>query len=182
MSKSGEKVEVLVGKVGRAHGIRGEVSVILATDEPEKRFASGAKVIVDGTNTVLTVAKTRTNGNKFIVAFNQITDRNGAEALLGLDLLVSVDPDELPSGDEEYYDRQLIGLEVLAVDTGEKLGVVERLEHLPGQDLLVVQTEFGSRMVPFVKQIVVDVDLAAKVVRMVNLPGLIDDSQSEIAD
>ena len=109
-----DRLEVIVGVVGRANGLRGDVSVELRTDEPEIRFALGAVVGIEGSTETLTVAATRDGaGGRLFVRFQQAADRTAAEGLRGRVLTAVVDPSERPDDPEEYYDRQLRGLRVL---------------------------------------------------------------------
>lgn len=172
------QVEAVVGRVGRAHGLRGEVVVDVRTDEPAIRFRTGAELVIEGTGQRLTVARTRWSKGSLVVAFEEVTDRTAAEALQGRILVVHVDPDERPDGDDEYYDRQLRGLRVVDPD-GMELGVVVDVVHGPAQDLLVVGTGDVQRMVPFVRELVPTVDLAAGTLTVVEPGGLLDDAAEE---
>ena len=155
-------MEVVVGRVGRAHGVHGEAAVEVRTDEPERRFADGVVLATDPAAAgPLTVSRSRWHGRKFLVAFAHVEDRDAVEALRGVRLLAAVDPHERPADPDEYYDRQLVGLS--AHDpAGSRLGVVTEVVHLPGQDLLVVTDPHDREvLVPFVRAIVVEVDVAA---------------------
>ena len=167
-----ELVEVVVGRIGRPHGIRGELTVEVRTDEPERRFADGARMRIEGTQRVLTVAATRWHGERLLVRFEGVHDRDAAEALRGSLLSVSVPGDERPEDEEEYYDRQLAGLRVLD-HAGCEVGVIGSVVHLPTQDLLSVTTPDGERLVPFVRALVPEVDLANGYVRLADVEGLI---------
>jgi 16S rRNA processing protein RimM len=176
-------VRVIVGRVGRPHGIRGEVVVGLRTDEPELRFAVGALLgsgsTPDGDTTgQLTVASARWHSGQLLVAFAGITDRTAASGLTGSWL--SVDSSQLPAppDPDEFRDHELIGLSV-RTSAGEAVGVVTDVLH-PGQDLLVVRPAHGEEhLVPFVKAIVPEVDLAAGVLIIDPPPGLLDPAQAE---
>lgn len=155
-------MDVVVGRVGRAHGVRGEVAVEVRTDEPARRFADGTELATDPAAAgPLTVARSRWHGRRFLVAFAEVGDRGAAEELCGVRLLLAVDPAERPADPDEYYDRQLVGLAAHA-PTGTRLGVVTEVVHLPGQDLLAVTDPNGNEvLVPFVRAIVVEVDVPA---------------------
>lgn len=160
---AGDPLEVVVGIVGRAHGLRGDVAVELRTDEPEVRFAPGSVLGIEGSSSRLTVVTLRdAAAGRLVVRFDEASDRTAAEALRGRVLTVSVDAQRRPTGDdpEEYYDRQLRGLRVLDAD-GHEVGVVAEVIHLPSQDMLAVTTDGGERLVPFVSELVPHVDLAA---------------------
>ena len=177
-------MRVIVGRIGRPHGIRGEVVVGVRTDEPDLRFAVGARLdagdtspeVVRGT---LTVSATRWHSGQLLVTFDGITDRTAASELGGTWL--SVDSSQLPptSDPEEYRDHELIGMSVRTV-AGDPVGVVSDVLH-HGQDLLVVRTEGSSSesLIPFVAAIVPEVDVAARVLVIDPPPGLLDAGQAE---
>ncbi len=171
---------VVVGVVGRAHGIRGEVSVELRTDEPERRFAVGQQLGVEVAPSAarravptLTVAGSRWHQGRLLVAFAQVRDRTTAESARGWRLVASVDPSERPVEDDEFYDRQLIGLAAVTVE-GQPVGTVRSIVHLPAQDLLELDTDSGVRLIPFVAALVPRVDLRAGLVVIDAPPGLLD--------
>jgi 16S rRNA processing protein RimM len=171
-------LEVLVGIVGRAHGVRGEVAVEPRTDEPFVRFADGATLRVEGENRRLVVDAARDHSGRLLVRFRDVADRNAAEALRGTRLVVDVDPAERPEEPEEYYDRQLIGLRVVDAG-GTEVGRVTGVTHLPSQDLLEIDAAGASRLVPFVTELVPEVDLGLGLVRLADVPGLLDDPQDD---
>lgn len=167
-------VEVIVGVVGRAHGIRGDVTIEPRTDEPGRRFAPGAVLRPEGGGPPLIVATARDHSGRLLVRFREHSDRTAAERLRGTVLVVDVDPDERPDDAEEYYDRQLVGLRVLDA-TGTEVGAVTEVVHLPEQDLLQIRTGEGDRLVPFVTALVPEVDPDAGIIRLADLPGLLTD-------
>ncbi|BBE23034.1 ribosome maturation factor RimM [Arthrobacter sp. MN05-02] len=166
-------MEVLVARIGKPHGIRGEVTVQLFTDAPEDRFEAGETFRVEGAAvTELTVVKARWNKDILIVGFEQVPDRNQAETLRGaklfLDTAGSEDDDE-----DAWYEHELVGLDV-RVD-GESVGKVTGLRTMAVQDLLVVELTTGHEaLVPFVGEIVPDVDPEAGFVTIVPPAGLFD--------
>ncbi len=168
-----EQLEVIVGKVGRAHGIRGDVSIDLSTDEPGRRFFAGA-VVKLASGRELTVEKTIWQRGRLLVSFAGYPDRTAVEKLTGEVLSAQVPASELPSEDDEYFDRQLVGLTVLD-HLGEEAGTVRDVLHLPSQDLLDVTTENGSRLIPFVRALVPAVDLEAGTCQLADVPGLLED-------
>ena len=184
-------MRVAVGRIGRPHGIRGEVVIGVRTDEPDLRFAVGATLDARSTSDDagaengaggerLTVASVRWHSGQLLVAFAGITDRTAAAELTGSWL--SVDSSQLPdTGDpDEFRDYELIGLSVRTC-TGDPVGVVTDVLHY-GQDLLVVRRQDepgGEALVPFVKAIVPEVDLRAGVVVIDPPPGLLDHAQAE---
>jgi len=174
----GDRLEVVVGIVGRAHGLRGDVAVDLRTDEPEVRFAPGAVLGTEGSTSTLTVAAMRDGAaGRLVVRFVEAPDRTAAEGLRGRVLTATVTAHDRPAGDdpEEYYDRQLRGLRILDAD-GNDVGVVSDVIHLPSQDMLAVTTDGGERLVPFVSDLVGHVDLAAGAAQLSRAAGsLLDD-------
>jgi 16S rRNA processing protein RimM len=179
-------MRVIVGRVGRPHGIRGELMIAVRTDEPDQRFAAGATLDADRdparetTGEHLTVAATRWHSGQLLVAFAGITDRTAAGELTGLWL--SVDTDQLPPppDPDEFRDHELIGLSVRN-QAGDPVGVVADVLH-HGQDLLVVRgtgLPGGECLVPFVKAIVPEVDVAAGVLVIDPPAGLLNPSQAE---
>jgi 16S rRNA processing protein RimM len=164
-------VEVVVGKVGRAHGLRGDVSINVRTDEPDRRFA--VDTVFATARGPLTITRSTWHGQRLLVQFAQAGDRAAAEALLGTELLVEVPADERPDDPEEFYDHQLRGLTAYVVDGGEPIGQVSDVLHLPGQDMLVLDVQGGEVLVPFAADIVTSVDLAARRVEIADRPGLL---------
>jgi len=169
-------VEVVVGVIGRPHGLRGEVAIELRTDEPERRFAPGAQVRAEGGARIFTVASVRDHSSRTLVTFAELPDRTAVEAVRGTRLVVDVAANEQPAEEGEFYDRQLVGLRVLdaaGLDTGRVTAVV----HLPAQDALEVLTAAGPRLVPFVLDLVPEVDLGRGHVRLADVPGLLTDTE-----
>jgi 16S rRNA processing protein RimM len=164
-------MEVVVGRVGRAHGVRGEVAVDVRTDTPERRFAPGTVFSTEAGQ--LTVRSTRWHGSRLLVSFEEIHDRTAAERLRGVLLVADVPEDERPEDPDEFYDFQLVGLDVRTVD-GEPVGEVSEVVHLPMQELLAVRRDDGSEvLVPFVSEIVPDVDLDTRTITINPPPGLL---------
>jgi 16S rRNA processing protein RimM len=157
--------ELVVARVGRPQGLRGEVSVEVRTDDPAGRFVVGATFRTDPESAgPLTLSSVRDQSGRLILGFEGCTDRTAAEGVRGV--LLVVDSDEsAPSDAEEWYDHQLIGLRAKTPD-GRDLGVVRRVEHLPVQDLLVIRpatpaADGGDVLVPFVRALVPEVDVDA---------------------
>jgi 16S rRNA processing protein RimM len=162
--------QVIIGTVGRAHGLRGQVSVRPRTDSVEERFAPGSTVVAEGRT--LTVAGHTYQQGRLIVWFAGITDRTAAEGLRGLDLWAEGASE--PTAEDEFHDSDLIGL--AAVDlAGAPLGEVVGVEHPPVQDLLIVRTPNGDRLVPFVAALVPEVDPAGGRIVIDPIPGLLDE-------
>ncbi|MBO0801992.1 MAG: ribosome maturation factor RimM [Nocardiopsaceae bacterium] len=197
-------MQVTVGRVGRAHGIRGDVVVGVRTDEPGLRFAAGSKLDTDPAAVgPLTVAAARWQSGDLIVRFTEVKDRTAAEALRGTWLCVDAGSLPPPSDPDEFRDHDLIGLTVRTASGAEVGEVADVLHH--GQDLLAIRPVAGSDLenrpadsagrsadsgppagsagrsaasaeilVPFVKAIVTDVDLAAGTLTIDPPPGLLD--------
>jgi 16S rRNA processing protein RimM len=167
-------VQVTVGRIGRAHGIRGAVVVGVRTDEPELRFAKGSRLDTDPSGVgPLTVAATRWHSGELLVRFEGIADRDAAAELGGTWLLVDSATIAPPEDPDEFNDIDLIGLSVRTLD-GTPVGTVDDVLH-PAQDLLVVKTpDAGEVMIPFVKAIVPEVDLESGVVTIDPPEGLLN--------
>jgi 16S rRNA processing protein RimM len=174
-----EDIEVVVGRIGKPHGIRGEVTLDVRTDEPERRFAPGttlraeAPAGADRRPSTLTVARARWHQSTLLVVFEELADRNAAEAVRGTVLHATIGHDETPEDPEEYYDHQLVGLAVVDLD-GTELGTVKAVVHGSAQDLLTVRTADGrDALVPFVAALVPEVDLEAGRLVVADRPGLV---------
>jgi 16S rRNA processing protein RimM len=168
-------MQLVIGRIGRAHGIRGEVTVDVRTDDPEGRFAPGSVILTEPAEAgPLTVAAGRVHSGRLLLSFEGVADRTAAEALRGTVLVAEVDEDEVPDDPEEFYDHQLVGLAVQTVE-GRPVGEVTQMLHLPGQDVFAVQRpDGGELLIPFVAEIVPDVDLAARRVVVDPPEGLLD--------
>ncbi|WP_405588495.1 ribosome maturation factor RimM [Streptomyces sp. NBC_01190] len=174
-------MQLVVGRIGRAHGIKGEVSIEVRTDEPELRLAPGAVLATDPAATgPLTIATGRVHSGKLMLRFEGVTDRTGAEALRNTLLIAEVDPTVVPEDPEEFYDHQLIDLDVVTVD-GREVGRITEITHLPYQDLLVVaRPEGGEVLIPFVAEIVPEIDLEEQRALIDPPPGLLEPLDDEV--
>ena len=174
---------VIVATIGKAHGLRGEVSLIVRTDQPEERLAAGTTFeITSGSGLrTLTVVSTRVQNDRWYARFAEITDRTAAEQLRGIDLSIEVDTAEEADADPDaWYPSELKGLTVRHVIGGRALGTVVDLLHYPAQDLLVVRTPEGRRvMLPFVEDLVPEVDLEQQEVLADPPGGLFDEFDDE---
>ncbi len=173
--------QVTVGRIGRPHGVRGEVSIELRTDEPELRFRPGATLDTEsprGTAPVpstLTVSGRRWHQSRLLLTFDGVGDRDAAEALRDVRLVVRIDPSERPEDPEEFYDHQLVGLAVHDSATSARVGQVTEVRHSGAQDLLVVRRDDRREvLVPFVEALVPQVDLARGRLLVLDRPGLLD--------
>lgn len=170
-------MDVVVGRVVKAHGIRGELVVEPRTDSPEHRFAAGVTLTGwarDGSTTSLTVASARTHGARMLVRFAEAPDRDAAEGLRGYTLRVDTSELEALDDPDEFHDHQLEGLRGELAD-GTAVGTVTEVVHAPGGELLALATGNATTvLVPFVRQIVTDVDLAGGRVVLDPPEGLLD--------
>jgi 16S rRNA processing protein RimM len=161
-------MQLTVARIGRAHGLRGEVALDLRTDSPDERLAVGAVLVtVPATAGPLTIAKTRQEHGRWFVTFAQVSDRSAAEALGGVEIVAEEDETD---EEDAWYPHELAGLRAEHVD-GTFLGEIVGLEHLPAHDVLVLREPSGTRtLVPFVREIVPVVDVAGGRV-VLNPPG-----------
>ena len=167
-------MRVVVGRIGRPQGIRGEVTVEPRTDEPDERFAPGNTLLVDGPVRSLVVERAHWHAGRLLVHFAGVHDRDGAEELRGTILEYDRPDDERPDDPEEFYDAQLLGCAVETID-GTSVGTVSEVSHLPGQDLLVVvRADDGEVLVPFVAAMVPVVDVEARRIVIDPPAGLLD--------
>ncbi|MFR0356952.1 ribosome maturation factor RimM [Streptomyces sediminimaris] len=169
-------MQLVVARIGRAHGIKGEVTVEVRTDEPELRLAPGAVLATDPAAAgPLTIETGRVHSGRLLLRFEGVADRTGAEALRNILLIADIDPEERPEEEDEYYDHQLVDLDVVTED-GAGVGRITEISHLPSQDLFIVERPDGSEvMIPFVQEIVTEIDLAGQKAVIDPPPGLIDD-------
>jgi 16S rRNA processing protein RimM len=175
-------VQLVVGRIGRAHGIKGEVTVEVRTDEPELRLGAGAVLATEPASAgPLTIETGRVHSGRLLLRFEGVSDRNAAEALRNTLLIAEVDPDETPEDPEEFYDHQLIDLDVVTSD-GTEVGRITEISHLPYQDLLVVRRPDGGEfMVPFVSEIVPEIDLEQQRAVITPPPGLLGEAEAQVA-
>jgi 16S rRNA processing protein RimM len=173
-----ESIEVVVGRIGKPHGIRGEVTVDVRSDEPDRRFQVGARLRTAPppgsafSHATLTVRRPRWHQSTLLVAFDEIPDRSAAESARGVVLHATIAADEAPDDPDEFYDHQLEGLAAYDVD-GTHLGEIAGLVH-GAQDLLRVRTNDGREaLVPFVAALVPEVDLPGGRVVIADRPGLV---------
>jgi 16S rRNA processing protein RimM len=169
-------MDVVVGRVAKAHGITGELAVDVRTDSPEMRFALGAKMqakLRDGTSRSLTVAAARPHSGRLLVRFEEVVTRDVAETLRGT-LLLGSTADLPPTDDpDEFYDHELEGLDAQLTD-GTSIGTVKEILHGAAGELLVVKRETGEALIPFVREIVPTVDVRGGRVVIDPPEGLLD--------
>ncbi|KIF76991.1 16S rRNA processing protein RimM [Streptomyces sp. 150FB] len=175
-------MQLVVARIGRAHGIKGEVTVEVRTDEPEQRLPPGAVLATEPASAgPLTIETGRVHSGRLLLRFAGVHDRSGAEALRNILLIAEVDPEELPEDPEEFYDHQLMDLDVVLAD-GTEIGRITEITHLPSQDLFIVERPDGSEvMIPFVEEIVTEIDLEEQKAVIDPPPGLLDEASAEVA-
>jgi 16S rRNA processing protein RimM len=168
-------VQLVVGRIAKAHGIGGEVAIDVRTDDPDGRFAVGQVVQTDPADRgPLTVERTRWHSGRLLVRFAQVVDRTGAESLRGTLLVADSATSVAPDDDDEFWDHQLVGLDVVSA-TGAPLGIVQDVLHPPGPPLLAVRRPDGAELlVPFVKEIVPTVNIAAGRIVVAPPDGLLE--------
>jgi 16S rRNA processing protein RimM len=157
-----------VGRIGRAHGILGEATIEVRTDEPDRRFAIGAEVLTE--DGALTVSSARVHNGILLLGFKGINDRNAIEKLRNTLLYAEVDINESGEDEDDYHVQQLIGLRA-ELEDGSEYGVVTDVLNLPAQDCLAIKTKSGEVLIPFVHQLVPVVDLANK--KVVVIPPVV---------
>ena len=176
-------MEVVVGRIGRPHGLGGDVTVEVRTDDPAGRLAPGTSLRTEPAAAgPLTIADARVHSGRLLLSFEGYADRGAAERLRGVLLMADVDPAERPEDPEEFFDHQLVGLAVHTVG-GEHVGEVAEVLHLPGQDVLSVRRGAGvpgtarpaEILVPFVAEMVPTVDLEVGRILIDPPPGLIEE-------
>jgi len=175
----GAKTQLRVGRLVKAHGLKGALKLELYTDDPAGRFAPGATFTLQVPESSawhgksLTVREFRWMNSHPVAFFEGVDDRDGAEALVKAILWIDADSSAQPAEDDAWYDHQLVGLDV--VRDGTSVGTIVRVEHLPSQDLLIVKAGENEIMVPFVAAIVPEVDVAGGRVTVTPPPGLFED-------
>ena len=171
------KNQLRVGRLVKAHGLKGALKLELYTDNPERRFTPGAEFTLQVPEaspwhgkTVVVREYRVMNGNP-VVFLQDVDDRDAAETLVRAILWIDQDSDEVE--DDAWFDHQLVGLDV--VRDGLVVGKVARVEHFPAQDLLIVRSGDREILVPFVKAIVPTVDVSAGRVVVTPPPGLFEE-------
>ncbi|PVZ57539.1 ribosome maturation factor RimM [Arthrobacter sp. H-02-3] len=175
-------MQLQVARIGKPHGIRGEVTVQVLTDAPGDRFVPGTQFIVEPASSgPLTVFSARWNKDILLLAFDEIETRNQAETLRGAKLFIETEDIGADDDDEGWYEHELVGLDVRV--GGNVVGKVSGLHTMPVQDLLVVTTAAGQEvLVPFVEQIVPEVNVGDKYLVVTPPPGLFEVNADESAD
>ncbi|SFN52453.1 ribosome maturation factor RimM [Mycetocola miduiensis] len=180
------RTQLRVGRLTKAHGLKGAIKLELFTDDPARRFVPGAVFTLQVPTgspwhgKSLTLTELRWYNGHPVGFFEGVSDRTQAETLVKAILWIEQDSAEASLEEDAWYDHQLVGLAVHR--DGEKVGTVARVDHFPAQDLLIVATATGEVMVPFVKAIVPAVDVKAGIVTVTPPAGLFEELTDEEDD
>ena len=182
------KEQLRVGRLTKAHGLKGAIKVELFTDDPARRFVPGAVFTLqvptssDWHGKTLELIELKFYNSHPVAFFKDVPDRSVAETLVKAILWVDHDLAEVSQEEDAWFDHQLIGLTVLR--DGVKVGTVAQIDHFPAQDLLTVTTASGDVLVPFVKAIVPAVDITAGTLTVTPPTGLFEElpEEPEVAD
>jgi len=168
-----------VGRLLKAHGLKGAIKLELYTDDPALRFVPGSVYTLQVPDEspwfgkTVTLTELKWYNDHAVVFLEGIADRDAAESLVKAILWVDDDKDARPAEEDAWYDYQLIGLSVRR--GGVAVGTIARVDHFPAQDLLIVDTAAGEVLVPFVKAIVTGVDIDAGTMDIDPPIGLFED-------
>lgn len=167
-------MQLVVARIGRAHGVLGEATIEVRTDQPQDRFYIGS-VLATEPNTFgpLTITSVRDHNGTLLLGFQGVTDRNKVEELRNVLLLAEVDI-EADSTEDDFHVQQLLQCQVHTQD-GIELGLVTDVINLPGQDVLAVAYNDREVLIPFVKAIVPVVDIKNRKITVVPPAGLLDE-------
>ena len=174
-----------VGRLLKAHGLKGAIKVEMYTDDPAARFVPGSVYTLqvpdesEWFGKTLTLIELKWYNDSPVAFFEGVTDRNASESLVKAILWVDEDVDSRPVEEDAWYDHQLIGLTVRR--DGVAVGTIARVDHMPAQDLLIVDTANGEVMIPFVKAIVSNVDIAAGTMDVTPPIGLFEEPADDDA-
>lgn len=177
------KTQLRVGRLTKAHGLKGAIKIELYTDDPERRFVPGAVFTLQVPTSspwhgkTIELAELKWYNTHPVAFFKDVPDRSTAESLLKAILWIDQDLAESPEEEDAWFDHQLVGLSVIR--EGVKVGTVSLVDHLPAQDLLHVTTDAGDVLVPFVKAIVPAVDITAGTLTVTPPPGLFEELPEE---
>jgi 16S rRNA processing protein RimM len=173
------KSQLRIGRLTKAHGLKGGIKVEMFTDDPDGRFTPGAVFTLQVPTSspwhgkTIELVELKWYNSHAVAFFKDVPDRSVAETLIKAILWIDHDLTDLPDEDDAWFDHQLIGLAVLR--DGAKVGVVAQIDHFPAQDLLTVTTDSGDVLVPFVKAIVSSVDIKAGTLTVTPPVGLFEE-------
>ena len=163
-------MQLVVGRIGRAHGVLGEATVQVQTDDPDLRFKVGAKLILDNGKDLI-IRSARWHNQILLLAFDGVVDRNQIEELRDQMISAEVDITSLSPG--EYHYQQLLGCQVF-LQNDELIGEVDEIVKLPSQDLLSVVKNGKKVLIPMVKKIIISIDIFTKKIVVDPPEGLLD--------
>ncbi len=165
---------LVVARIGRAHGVNGEATIEVRTDLPEERFIVGSVLVTEPSSFgPLTITSVRNHNGTLLLGFKEVKDRTAVEKLRDVLLLADVDISE--GGDEDnFHIQELLGCRVVT-DAGVEVGIMTDLVQLPGQDLLAVDHNGREILIPFVLEIVPEIDVENKVITITPPEGLLDE-------
>ena len=180
------KSQLRVGRLTKAHGLKGAIKVELYTDAPERRFVPGAVFSLQVPTSshwhgkTLELIELRFYNAQPVAFFAGVLDRSTAESLIKAILWIEHDPAEKSDEEDAWFDHQLIGLAVLR--DGVRVGTISQIDHFPAQDLITVDTPTGDVLVPFVKAIVASVDIEAGTMTVTPPLGLFEEIADDVPD
>ena len=183
---SPSKSQLRVGRLTKAHGLKGAIKVELYTDAPERRFVPGAVFSLqvptssDWHGKTLELIELKFYNAQPVAFFAGVLDRSTAETLIKAILWIEHDPAEKSDEEDAWFDHQLIGLAVLR--DGVRVGTISQIDHFPAQDLITVDTPTGDVLVPFVKAIVASVDIEAGTMTVTPPLGLFEEIADDVPD
>lgn len=169
---------LVVGRIGRAHGVLGEATIEIRTDLPDDRFIVGSQLVTDpADHGPLTIESLRYHNGILLLKFREAHDRTSIEKLRDTLLVADIDMANEAQFEDEFHVQQLIGLSVIN-ETGELIGELSDVLNLPGQDLLAVKTPTGEILIPFVAEFVPEVDIESGRIIVSPPPGLLHLTES----
>ena len=182
-SEPTNRTQLRVGRLTKAHGLKGAIKIELFTDDPARRFTPGAIFTLQVPTSspwhgkTLELIELKFYNSHPVAFFKDVPDRTVAESLVKAILWVDHDMAEVSQEEDAWFDHQLVGLAV--VRDGVRVGTVSQIDHFPAQDLLTVATDAGDVLVPFVKAIVSAVDIDAGTLTVTPPAGLFEELPDE---
>ena len=163
---------LVVGRIGRAHGVRGEATIEVRTDSPDERFAIGSILRTDPEDKgPLKITGAKVHSGTLLLSFEGYSDRNSVEKLRNVLLLAEVNPEDSNLNANDFHISQILGCKVID-HSGKFWGEVKEVLELPSQDTLVISYQGKDFLIPFVKHFTPDIDIASKIITADNLEEL----------
>ncbi|MFN2194974.1 MAG: ribosome maturation factor RimM [Anaerolineales bacterium] len=168
----GEPFFLAVGQLRRPHGVRGEMTMVLYTEFPE-RLQPGKQVFIGERHKPVKISRQRWHRDMLLIAFDEYPDRNSIEVLRNQTVYVSVDQlPELPEG--EFYQYELVDLQVFT-EEGEHIGNVVEILETGANDVLILETDGEQEiLLPYIDEVVREIDLDRGIITVHLLPGLLE--------